>query len=111
MHRAVTKRKISEAERGRLRGVTLPEGGGERGRVGRKWTQGRGTGTAGKVSRPRKVWEWDGENVTRQVGQRPWWAFEVGSRWPQGSRRGQEKGQGQGRLATLAGDRGGALGV
>lgn len=29
-----------------------------RDRVGRKWTQGRGTGAVRKVSRLRKVWEW-----------------------------------------------------
>lgn len=82
-----------------------------RDRVGRKWTQGRGTGAVRKVSRLRKVWEWDGENVTRQVGARSRWAFKVGSGWPQGSRRGQKKGQGQGRLIALAGDRGGVLRV
>jgi hypothetical protein len=48
MHRAVTKRKISEAQRGRLRGVTLLEGGrgaGESGlRVGEHGQQGRSAG-------------------------------------------------------------------
>lgn len=43
MHRAVTERKISAAQRGRLIGVTLLEGGRGRSGAGRRWAQGGGS--------------------------------------------------------------------